>query len=90
MNKIKSVHRCTYTYSSLHGDVEDINDYMGVDIPDDNVVKFKKILGRNRKVYKKKGNGNVLYVKVKGQEMTLKEARVLDAEHLKSKKNKGK
>jgi hypothetical protein len=48
--------------------------------------KFKKILGRNRKVYKKKGNGNVLYVKVKGQEMTLKEARVLDAEHLKSKK----
>jgi hypothetical protein len=47
-----------------------------------------KILGRNRKVYKKKGTGNVLYVKVKGQEMTLKAARVLDAKHSKLNKRK--
>ena len=47
-----------------------------------------KILGRNRKVYKKKGTGNVLYVKVKGQEMTLKAARVLDAKQKKLNKRK--
>lgn len=47
-----------------------------------------KILGRNRKVYKKKGTGNVLYVKVKSQEMTLKAARVLDAKQKKLNKRK--
>jgi hypothetical protein len=39
----------------------------------------RKVLGKNRKVYKIKGSGNTLYVKIMGKEMTLKAARVLDA-----------
>jgi hypothetical protein len=45
-----------------------------------------KVLGRDRKAYKKKGGGNVLYVKVKGQEMTLKEARTREKNIKRTKK----
>lgn len=48
-----------------------------------------KVLGRERKAYKKKGGGNVLYVKVKGQEMTLKEARNKEKKEKKISKPKG-
>ena len=49
---------------------------------------LRKILGKNRKVYKKKGMGNVLYVKVRGEEMTMKQALSLEIKKSKTEANK--
>ena len=53
-------------------------------------MSLRNVLGKNRKVYKIKGMGNVLYVKVMGKEMTLKDARALDAKQKQKQKQKQK